>query len=252
MLLALPVGLLVGLTLGTLGAGGSILTVPALVYLLGLDPHQATTDSLIIVGLTATLGAIGHGRHGRVRLGTGLPFGLLGTAGSFVGSRASGAVDPQVLLLGFAALLLAAAVPMLLRLRRAAPARPPAPARRRVLRTVAAATGVGLLTGFFGVGGGFVVVPALVLALGLDTATAVGTSLVVIAVNSATALASRLVAQPVTLNWPLLALFVAAAVAGVLASQRLLVRLDQRQLTAAFAVLLVLVAGYTVATSLPG
>ncbi|HEU5474920.1 MAG TPA: sulfite exporter TauE/SafE family protein [Actinophytocola sp.] len=261
LLVALPAGLLIGLTLGVLGAGGSILTIPVLVYLLGQDPHQATTASLIIVGLAAAAGAVVHGRAGRVRFGTGLVFGLLGAAGSYLGSRASAAVDPAVLLLGFAVLLLVAAMAMLPRLRRGR-RQPPAPAgmsgttitvvdRRLVVRTVAAATVVGLLTGFFGVGGGFIVVPALALALGLDTATAVGTSLVVITVNSATALASRVATQPLTLDWPLLAVFVVAAVAGVLAGNRVAGRLNSRQLTIAFVVLLVLVAGYTAATSLP-
>lgn len=255
--LAIPAGLLVGLSLGTLGAGGSILTVPILVYLLGQDPHHATTISLIVVGAAALAGAVAHHRCGRVRLRTGLLFGLLGAVGSYVGSLASAAVDQHVLLLGFAALMLAAAVAMLARQRRKPDARPRPTAgttlvdRRTVTKTVGAATVVGLLTGFFGVGGGFVVVPALVLALGLDTATAVGTSLVVITINSTLALATRLAEQPVAMDWPLLALFGAAAVTGVLLGNRITARLDQQRLTVAFAVLLVLVAGYTTVTSLP-
>lgn len=257
-LLAIPAGLLVGLSLGTLGAGGSILTVPILVYLLGQDPHHATTISLIVVGVAAIAGAVAHHRAGRVRLGTGLVFGLLGAAGSYFGSLASATVNQHVLLLGFAALMLAAAVAMLARRRR----KPAAPApvtggtrtmvdRATMTKTVGAATVVGLLTGFFGVGGGFVVVPALVLALGLDTATAVGTSLVVIAINSVLALATRVVTQPVPIDWPLLALFGVSAIVGVVVGNRVAARLDQRRLTMAFAVLLVLVAGYTVVTSLP-
>jgi uncharacterized membrane protein YfcA len=257
-LLAVPTGLLVGLSLGTLGAGGSILTVPVLVYLLGQDPHDATTISLLVVGVAALAGAAAHHRAGRLRLGTGVVFGLLGAAGSYLGSEANAAVNPHVLLVGFAALMVAAAVAMVVR-QQHGPAAPTGPAggtatlvdRKIAVRTVGAATVVGLLTGFFGVGGGFVVVPALVLALGLDTATAVGTSLIVIAINSGLALATRLTVQPMAVDWLLLSTFGGAAVVGVLAGNLVGARLDQRRLTLAFAGLLVLVAGYTAVTSLP-
>jgi len=106
---------------------------------------------------------------------------------------------------------------------------------------------VGLLTGFFGVGGGFVIVPALVLALSFDMPAAVGTSLVVIAINSAAALAARLGGQ-VSLDWPLLAVFTAAALAG----NRVASRADASRLTTAFTVLLIAVAAYSLARSLPG
>jgi hypothetical protein len=279
VLLVLPVGLLVGLSLGALGAGGSILTVPALVYLVGMDPHQATTASLVIVGATAAIGAVVHGRARRVRLGPGLLFGALGVLGSVPGSRLSAAVRPESLLLGFAGLMVVAAVAVLTRARRgtgavgAAPrpvAGPPVPGhgarasravlvtartRRggrsaRAMTTVAAAGVVGLLTGFFGVGGGFVVVPALVLVLGYDTATAVGTSLVVIAVNSAAALATRLGTGAAPLDWTLVGSFVAAAVAGVLLGNLAATRADPRRLTTAFATMLVAVAVYTATRSL--
>ena len=122
---------------------------------------------------------------------------------------------------------------------------------RRGLKIIAAATGVGLLTGFFGVGGGFVIVPALTLALGFDMPAAVGTSLLVIAINSAAALAARLGGQ-VSLDWPLLAVFTGAALAGVLAGNRVASRVDASRLTTAFTVLLVGVAVYSLARSLPG
>jgi uncharacterized membrane protein YfcA len=122
---------------------------------------------------------------------------------------------------------------------------------RRVLKIIVAATGVGLLTGFFGVGGGFVIVPALVLALGFDMPAAVGTSLLVIAINSAAALAARLGGH-LSLDWPLLAVFTAAALAGVLAGNRVASRVDASRLTTAFTVLLIAVAAYSLARSLPG
>jgi uncharacterized membrane protein YfcA len=122
---------------------------------------------------------------------------------------------------------------------------------RHTILAAAAATGVGLITGFFGVGGGFVVVPALVLVLGFDMPTAAGTSLVVIAVNSAAALAARAGHGSLTLNWALVGAFTAAAVIGVLAGGRLAGRASPQRLSAAFTVLIVAVAGYTLTRSLP-
>jgi uncharacterized membrane protein YfcA len=273
LLIAIPAGLLIGLLLGTLGGGGSILTVPVLVYLLHQSPHAATAGSLLIVGITATVGMIVHRRAGRVRLALGITFGVLGVAGSYAGTRLSSGVPPGLLLSLFAGLMLAAAAAMMRRPRRTA-ARceratwsPPAAARtsgrrragqrlggsmvlRRGLKIIVAATGVGLLTGFFGVGGGFVIVPALVLALGFDMPAAVGTSLLVIAINSATALAARL-GSLAGLDWALLGVFTAAALAGALAGNRVASRIDPSRLTTAFTVLLIAVAAYSLVRSLP-
>ncbi len=290
--IAVLAGLLVGASLGALGGGGSILTVPALVYLLGQSTHSATTGSLLVVGITALAGVAAHLRAGRVRVSEGLTFGLLGIAGSFVGSHLSARADPDVLLTSFAALMLVAAAAMVHRLRggvggaessggqqpdadrtatepgeasggralpvalatRIAPACPGttrAECAKRLLRVLAAATVVGLLTGFFGVGGGFVIVPALVLALGFDMPVAVGTSLLVIAINSAAALVARLGAHA-ALDWPMLGTFTAAAIVGSLLGSRVAHRADPRRLTQAFVVLLVGVAVYVAARSIPG
>lgn len=277
---AVAAGLLIGLSLGSLGGGGSILTVPALVYLLHQSPHAATTGSLLVVGITALAGTVAHLREGRVRLGPGIVFGLLGVAGSYVGTRLSSSVDPHVLLTAFSALMLVAVVAM--SRRRHAPlevhvdgdgdgdggdlptggatwgalavGRPAVLLggldRAGVVRLLAAATGVGLLTGFFGVGGGFVIVPALVLALRFPMPEAIGTSLLVIAINSATAIAARLGGH-VHLDWPLLAEFTAAAIAGSLVGNRVASRVHPARLTRAFTVLLVAVAVYTAARSIP-
>jgi uncharacterized membrane protein YfcA len=251
--IAVPAGLLIGLLLGALGGGGSILTVPVLVYLMHQDPHAATAGSLLIVGITAAVGMIAHHRAGRVRLAPGIAFGVLGVAGSYTGTRLSASVPPDLLLSLFAGLMLAAAAAMLRR-RRGMAGRPEraagSTAFRRGLKILAAATGVGLLTGFFGVGGGFVIVPALVLALGFDMPAAAGTSLLVIAINSAAALAARLGGH-LSLDWPLLAVFTAAALAGVVAGNRVASRVDPSRLTAAFTVLLIAVAAYSLARSLP-
>ena len=303
-LIAIPAGLLIGVSLGALGGGGSILTVPALVYLLHQQTHAATTASLLIVGITALAGMAAHWRAGRVRAAQGLTFGILGVAGSYAGSRLSASIRPDLLLALFAVLMLVAAAAMLRRGRRptaepapetaAASSGPPpadgsgrgtvpgpahgtgtmtldrpAPAitgpqtgtgttelsrgvrpARRVLKVAVAATVVGLLTGFFGVGGGFVIVPALVLALGFDMPTAVGTSLLVIAINSAAALTVRL-GGGIRLDWPLIAVFTAAALAGTLAGNRIASRVSASRLTGAFTVLLIAVAAYTLSRSLP-
>ncbi len=254
ILLAATVGTLIGLSLGALGGGGSILTVPVLVYLLGQPPHQAVTASLLVVAIAAVAGAVSHARAGRVRLSEGAAFGALGIAGSYLGSRASAAVPANVLLAGFGVLMIAVAAAMILR-RRARDAgrhtgRPASRAGRGLL-VAAAATGVGLITGFFGVGGGFVVVPALVLVLGFDMVTAAGTSLVVIAINSAAALAARGGTGALSLDWALVGAFTAAAVAGALAGGRLAGRVSPQRLATAFTVLIVVVAGYTLTRSMP-
>ena len=115
--IAVPTGLLIGLSLGALGGGGSILTVPVLVYLLHQAPHAATAGSLLIVGITATAGMIAHQRAGRVRLAPGIVFGVLGVAGSYAGARLSSSVPPDLLLGLFAGLMLVAAAAMLRRRR---------------------------------------------------------------------------------------------------------------------------------------
>ncbi len=273
--LAIVAGLFIGLSLGALGGGGSILAVPALVYLLGQSPHQATTASLLVVGVAAVVGAIAHAGAGRVRLREGAVFGVLGIAGSYAGSRLSAAVPADVLLAGFGVLMLAVAATMLARRprpgvtpdsRRASgmPGQPEeSPARRAAgtarlrggrhpLLVAAVATAVGLVTGFFGVGGGFVIVPALVLILGFDMPAAAGTSLVVIAIDSAAALAARASHGGLALDWALIGAFATAAVAGALVGGRLAGRASPQRLSAAFTVLIVIVAGYTLARSLSG
>ena len=263
--LAIPLGLLIGLALGALGGGGSILTVPALVYVLGQDPKTATTSSLLIVGVTSLIALVPHARAHRVRFGQGLMFGVLGTAGSFAGSALAAHVAPQVLLTAFAGLMLVVATLMLRRSLRPDDAtgpqtrgeepilslRPLTCACPRLAKVVLTATAVGLLTGFFGVGGGFVLVPALVLALSFPMPVAVGTSLLVIAVNSATALTARISTGGMNLDWRLIAGFTAAAIVGSLLGGRITSRVSPRHLTRAFAILLVAVALYTAVRSIP-
>lgn len=235
----LPLALAVGLVLGSLGGGGAILTVPILTTLVGQSAHQATASSLVIVGSSSLVGMVPHLRAGRVKVADGLVFGLLGVVGAAIGSRLSVAVPAAVLMSAFSVLLLVVAVVMWRRRRR--PRSGDAGEGRGWAVRIAAASGVGLLTGFFGVGGGFVIVPALVIVLGLPMKQAVATSLLVIAVNSATSLATR-AASGLELDWGLVLPFAALTVVGTLIGGRVAQRVDQRHLNLAFIVLLVLVA----------
>ncbi len=268
---AVVVGLLVGLSMGTLGGGGSILTVPVLVYLLGMDTVEATTGSLIIVGITAVFGVLAHRRDGNVRLLQGLVFGAIGIAGAVAGTHLALRVSPDVLLAGFSVLMLAVAALMLTRRRVPVtgsgsgderegigvdePVISFAPRFRcscpRAAKVVLAALAVGLMTGFFGVGGGFMVVPALVLVLNFPMPAAVGTSLLVIAVNTATALVAR-AGTGVDVDWAIIGPFTVAAVVGSLLGARIATRARPGTLRIAFAVLITVVGMYTAARSIPG
>ena len=265
--IAVVAGLLIGLSLGALGGGGSILTVPVLVYGLGQSAHQATTGSLVIVGITSLVGAITAYRSGKALLARGIAFGVVAIGGATVGAKAAGLVPAPVLLAAFAVLLLAVAGVMIARQLRARRGQPgPRPGFiddpiicfrpsfvcncPRAFKVLATATVVGLLTGFLGVGGGFLVVPALVLSLGLPMAYAVGTSLVVITITSASSLAVR-VGSGAHPAWDLIALLTVVAIAGSWAGAKLAARADTGKLQTAFTVLLVLVAIYTAARALP-
>ncbi len=283
--LAIGLGLLIGLTLGALGGGGSILTVPVLVYVLGESAQSATTGSLVIVGISSAVAALGHARGGRVHWRAGLVFGAVGVPASVLGTRLNAEVRPNVLLISFAALMLVAATAMLVktmvpshpaetaedeqaaRLRvpaamgagssaagravpAAAPARPSPPTTRPTLRTrlwtalkvLIAGLVVGFLTGFLGVGGGFVIVPALVLALRYEMAPAVGTSLLIISLNSGVALLAR--GGEGSFHWAVIVPFTVAAVVGSFGGKRVADKISETALTRSFAALLLLVAVY--------
>ncbi|MFS3130195.1 sulfite exporter TauE/SafE family protein [Nocardioides sp. Bht2] len=255
---ALLAGAVIGLVLGTLGAGGSILAVPVLVHLFGADAHAATTGSLLVVAVSAALASLAARGKRPIRFGPGLAFGLIAALGSVGGSVLAQGIDGDLLLIGVSLLMVAVALSML----RREPAHPgtgvldqpiitfsptfhcACPRAAKVLLTGAA---LGLLTGLFGVGGGFLVVPALVLALGLTIDEAIGTSLVVIAVTSTAALATR-AGLGIDVDWgPVLALTAAAAVVATLAARRT-AALPRRPLTLAFASALLALA---VATGVP-
>jgi uncharacterized membrane protein YfcA len=244
LILALVFGALIGLSLGLVGGGGSILTVPILVYAIGQPVQLATTTSLAIVGANALVGVVGHARAGNVLPKTGLAFGLSGFLGAFAGTCLNRRVPGPLLLALFAVVMVAAAA-ALLRKRDGRGEQAEAQERYDVrgwLTLGLSGLVTGFMTGFFGVGGGFVIVPALVLVLGLPMRAAVGTSLLIIAINSASGLIARF--GSLGLDWTVTALFILGGAAGVALGVRLAGRLPQRRLTQAFAGLIVLVACY--------
>lgn len=271
-LLTSPLGFLIGLSLGALGGGGSILAVPVLVYVAGESPQAATTTSLIIVGLASLVGMTEHLRAGRVRVREGLLFGIAGVGGSFAGSALNRNLDPDVLLLAFSGLIIIAAwrmvtgCPSCTRVGEQKAEQEAAPGvaaggRRTTLvdagvsldpltvaKYVGAGTVVGFFTGLFGVGGGFVIVPALTLLLAFPMPQAVGTSLLIISINCAWALVAR--AGHAEIDWSVTVPFAVSALAGVVTGTRVADRLPAQTMLRWFAGLLVAVAVYTATKSL--
>ena len=236
LVIAIVLSTVVGVSLGLLGGGGSILAVPLLVYVARLDVHVAIGMSLAVVGATALGGAIVHGRAGRVDLKAALLFGVAGMTTAPLGAQASHAVAHRVLLLLFATLMIVVGG-LMLRGRRAGSHG--VLHRPRRLAVVGAGMGVGLLTGFLGVGGGFLIVPALTLLAGLPIHTAVGTSLLVIAMNAAAGLAGHLGQGEIPLG--LTAAFTAASLLGAFVGGRLSARFEPGRLRRAFAVFVILI-----------
>ncbi len=208
MIPALLLAIVIGVSLALLGSGGSIVTLPVLVYVAGIPAHQAVPMTLVIVGATAAAGSVLLARRQGIDVRAATAFALTGSGGAFLGARFTALVAPEVLMLCFAGIMIAAGVRLL--------ARPSVPLRVSpcaVSRCLAAGGGVGVLTGFLGVGGGFLIVPALLLFAGLDMKRAASTSLVVIAFNAAGGLAGQAASAPI--DWPLTSAFLAAALAGM-------------------------------------
>lgn len=236
----------IGLSLGLMGGGGSILTVPVLVYVLGFGAKPAIAMSLPVVGATSLVGAVGHWRAGNVHLRTALSFGVIAMVGSYLGARFAVFLSGAVQLLTLAVVMLVAAASML----RSQPAR----ARSRdaeetgttgaplpMAKILAVGLAVGVLTGIVGIGGGFLIVPALVVLGRVPMKQAVGTSLLVIAMNSASGYAGY--AGTVDVPWAFLAAFTGVAIAGILAGTYLVRFISAAALKRGFAVFLLAVGG---------
>lgn len=241
----LLLGALMGLSLGLLGGGGSILAVPIFKYALGFGAKEAIASSLAVVGATSLFGAISHRREGHVRLRVALVFGLFAMVGAYLGAQylaplLSGATQLAL----FAAVMLVAAFFMFREKSSGEDGDETrgGPAARGYLLLLALGVAVGVLTGLVGVGGGFLIVPALVLLAGVPMKEAVGTSLLVITMNSAAGFIGYL--GDVGFRWGIMALFTVSAVGGSFAGARLVRYVRQRALKRSFAVFLVAMAGF--------
>lgn len=264
--LAILAGLGTGFVLGLLGSGGSIIALPALVYLLHVEPKSAIAMSLGVVAVTATLVALNHVRQGNVDLKVALVFASFGALGTFTGTRLGVAI-PAVVQLGLFALVMYAAAWRMQRKPAAglsSPAAGPMPSADGTLAMggcphyfspcmayiALAGVTVGLLTGVVGVGGGFLIVPTLVLLSGVPMKQAVATSLAIVAANSSVGFAGYLGSVPV--SWDIMAGFTAVTVLGSIAGARFSSRLSQTSLKRSFAWFLVVVATYILFKSVMG
>lgn len=243
LLLALVAGAVVGLALGGLGGGGSVLAVPALIYLLGFTPAQTATASLVIVSLTSIAALAGHARDGHVAWRTGLLFAAAGIVPAMLAGAAAAQLPQPVLTGAFAVIAALAALRML----RPATAEPTGTVHPS--KAGAAGAGLGAVTGFLGVGGGFLAVPALVGALSLPMRRAVGTSLLVITLNSLAALGARAGAGT-HLDWAVIAPFTGAAILGAWDGRRLSKKLNGNTLQRVFAYALLAVAAFMLVDAL--
>ncbi|MGY5032993.1 sulfite exporter TauE/SafE family protein [Streptomyces sp. 900116325] len=237
LILALVAGAVIGLALGALGGGGSVLAVPALIYLLGFSPAAATTASLIIVTATSATALYAHARDGNVAWKTGTLFAAAGVVPAFLAGAAAGHLPTVALTTAFAVIAALAALRML----RPSSAEPPE--RIRPVKAAGAGAGLGAVTGFLGVGGGFLAVPALVSVLGLRMKQAVGTSLLVITVNSLAALTAR-TGTGGDLRWEVIAPFTGAAILGAWDGKRLAAKITGQALQRVFAFVLLAVAAF--------
>ena len=246
LILGMILSALIGLSLGLIGGGGSIITVPVLVYVLGVEAHEAVGMSLAVVGGTSLVGSFLHYRRGSLQMKTGLTFGIAGIFGATAGSPLTKLLSPPALLMTFALLMLFIGVLML---RRKSPQTATenldVPEPPSVWKALFAGFGVGILTGFLGVGGGFLIVPALVMFGGLAMKEAVGTSLFVIFLNCVAGFAGH--ASQSNFNWKLTGLVTALAIFGAIGGTMLSHKVPANKLQKGFAVFVLVVAVFLMA-----
>lgn len=217
---AVALAVLVGVSLGLLGGGGSILTVPLLAYVAGMEAKQAIATSLVVVGVTSAVSTLSHARAGHVQWRSGLLFGAAGMVGAYLGGLLSYVVAGSVLLIAFTVVMTATGIAMI----KGRNACTPTARTMPIAKVLLMGLGVGVVTGAVGAGGGFLVVPALALLGGLPMPVAVGTSLLVITMNSAAGLAGHLSTVPI--DWTIAGAVTAAAVLGSLLGTRLAAHVD--------------------------
>ena len=238
ILVAILIGAVVGLLLGFLGGGGAIMVVPALVYIMQTDAHAAKGVALIIVGINAAIGGILALRDKRADGMTAAVFGSAGMVTAYLGAVVAKDIPDNYLLIAFSVLLLVIAFFMYRGTTKTAPATT-TPQQRPLWQVAAVGSLVGLVTGILGVGGGFIIVPALVLLVSLPMRTAVGTSLLIITMNSA---ASLLGLRDSSFDWQLVAALLGGAIPAMLVANRYGGLVDQTKLRRGFAVFVTLVA----------
>jgi uncharacterized membrane protein YfcA len=246
LLLDLLLGFGIGTLIGMLGGGGSILTVPALVYLVGQTPQAAITTSLAIVGANSVMGAYFHRARGTLNGRVALVFGGAGMVVAYWAAGLSRQIAPSLLMVAFAVLLVIIGIVLIAR---KTPEAPPQDADLAIWKVVASGAVVGLLTGILGVGGGFLIVPALVMLVGLPIHKAVGTSLLIIAMNSLAGFLGHLGETALPLD--LIALFVLGGLAGTFAGVRLGQLINAHLLRRVFAVFIIGLALVLLADHLP-
>ncbi len=246
VVLAIALATFIGLALGLLGGGGSILTLPILKYVLGQEAHVAVASSLFVVGITSLFALIPHARAGRVRWGTGLFFGSSSMVGAFLAGKLAKLIAPGLLLVLFAVMMVVTAVAML-RGRKSDGDETERP--MKIPMVIIEGLAVGAVTGLVGAGGGFLVVPALVLLGGLPMSVAVGTSLLVLAMKSFAGFAGH--AGAVTIDWPVLLGVSGAALVGSVAGAALAGRLSPEKLRRAFGWFVVVMGIFMLAQEVP-
>jgi uncharacterized protein len=244
MTAALLLGALIGVLLGLLGGGGSILAVPALLYGVGMPLSAAVPTSLLVVGASSASGVLPRLRTGQVQWRIATVFGLAGAVTAFAGAAVNRLLPPWLVLTGFAVLMVVAAIRMLREQPEAGGdcALPGGGVNWRscLPKAIGAGAAVGFLTGLFGVGGGFLIVPALALLLGLPMTAAVGTSLVIIVLNSAAGFVAYL--GSVEIDYAIIAAFAGSAIVGSIVAGRFAQRVRAARLRRWFAYLVFVVA----------
>ena len=241
---AIGSGVIVGFSLGLIGGGGSILAVPLLLYIVGMpDPHQAIGTSALAVAVNAYANLVPHALAQHVRWGPAVIFASAGVVGAFAGSSIGKMMDGHRLLILFALLMLFVAA-LMLRGRKADTSTSGAVQQKNLWRLVTIGLGTGTLSGFYGIGGGFLVVPGLILATGMPTIAAIGSSLVAVGTFGMTTAVNYAVSGLV--DWPVALLFILGGIAGGWIGARIAKRLSaQRQtLTRLLGCMLVVVSGY--------
>ena len=247
-LLGLALGLLVGFVLGLLGGGGSILAVPVFLYVLNVETKSAIAMSLAVVGLSAFVGFLTHWRQGNVELRVAVPFGLCAMVGAFVTARLTHLVPTNVQLTLFALFAFAAAIAMLrdaAKPDRADSATTRSEQVRFSPKLIPQAVGVGVLTSLIGAGGGFVIVPSLVLMAHMPIKPAVGSSLLIITLNALSGFVGHIGQVPI--DWPLIGSFSVTAAIGAIVGTLLLRHVPQRRVKQAFAILILVLGAYLIA-----